>query len=223
MALLEDLSGWYSRYCSSRRDLALRTYPPDDRPIDVEDLVKATYSYKFRSGKLGADNGIGFDRTELILYLDSPQVDIRHRIYANQSVEYIEMLAARRRARVSAFTVPSDPKVTTPTLAAPRNEKRPAPRLTLPAKADAWAKAIEATYEAIALEAGKTPKSHEVWLRMHHKPPDNYPVTLTKDRGLPAIALPGERPLTREGFNKRWRRYTNAITPQGRTTSDKSG
>ena len=29
--------------------------------------------------------------------------------------------------------------------------------------------------------------------------------------------------LTRDGFNKRWRRYTSAINPQTRTTSDKSG
>lgn len=220
MALLVELSGWYSRQYDG-----LREFPHARRePIPTsKELLLSAYHNKYSMQRNVYDSQVGFDRTELILYLDSPRVDIPHRIYANQPTEYLEMLTARRRARASAFIVPSELEPRTPTPQAPRNEKRTAPRLALPVKADAWAKAIEATYDAISREVGKTPKSHEVWVRMHHKPPENYPVTLTKDRGLPAIALPGERPLTREGFNKRWRRYTTAITPQVRTTSDKSG
>lgn len=220
MALLEDLSGWFARHSQ-----AVRAFPHlrrEEEPTPKE-VLDSAYRVKNHLPRKVYEGQVGFDRTELILYLDSPQVDIRHRIYADQPIEYIEMLAARRRARASAFTVLSDLKATTSTPQAPKNEKRTAPRLILPVKADAWAKAIEATYDAIALEVEKTPKSHEVWLRMQHKPPDNYPVTITKDRGLPAIALPGERPLTRDGFNKRWRRYTNAIKSQARTTSDNSG
>lgn len=219
MTLLEDLSGWYSRYCTHH----VRPRPRDAESVDIDALVKGAYSYKFKSGKLGADGSIGFDRSELVRYLDSPQVDIRHTIRAGQTPEYIDMLHARRRAGVPEFTAPREQAVIAVPIKRTLDAKRPVPRLTLPANADAWAKAIEATYDAIAREVGNTPKSHEVWVRMHHKPPDNYPVTITKDRGLPAIALPGERPLTRDGFNKRWRRYTSAINPQARTTSDKSG
>ena len=204
MALLEDLSGWYGRY-RNRQD-ALRPRWHAEETLDIEERVKFAYTCKFRSGKLGADDGIGFDRAELIRYLDSPQVDILHRIHAGQTTEYLEMVEARR-ARASVSTASSYPKGVIPPLEAPTNEKRTAPRLALPAKADAWAKAIEATYETMALEEGKTPPALQVWLRMNHKPPDNYPITVIKDRGLPAIALPGERPLTRDGFKKRWRRY----------------
>ena len=220
MALLVELSGWYGRQYDG-----LRAFPHARRePMPTtKELRISAYHNKYSMRRNVYDSQVGFDRTELILYLDSPRVDIPHRISADQTIEYIEMLAARRRARPSAFTVPRDQKPSPPTPQAPRNEKRTVPQLTLPAKSDAWAKAIEATYDAIAREVGNTPKSHEVWVRMHHKPPDNYPVTITKDRGLPAIALPGERPLTRDGFNKRWRRYTSAINPQARTTSDKSG
>jgi hypothetical protein len=80
----------------------------------------------------------------------------------------------------------------------------------VPDKSDTWAKAIKATHEILIQETGTAPSGAEVWLRLNHKPPARYPVTTTRDRGLPAIALPGEKPLTRDGFNKRWRRYTPA-------------
>jgi hypothetical protein len=87
-------------------------------------------------------------------------------------------------------------------------KERAAPRLVLPANADTWAKAIEATYEAMIQETNAVPLGLEVWLRMNHKPPANYPIAVTKDHGLAAIALPGEKLLTRDGFMKRWSRYT---------------
>ncbi len=91
-----------------------------------------------------------------------------------------------------------------------RAEKRTAPKLALPDKSDPWAKAIEATYEILAQETGATPSGTEVWLRMNDKPPTNYPIRATKDHGLAAIAMPGEKTLTRDGFLKRWGRYTGA-------------
>ena len=91
-----------------------------------------------------------------------------------------------------------------------RAEKPTAPKLALPDKSDTWAKAIEATYEIMVLETGTAPSGAEVWLRMNDRPPANYPIKVTKDHGLAAIAMPGEKLRTRDGFQKRWSRYTGA-------------
>jgi len=207
MAVLEEVSGWFSRHHQSTGSFGVKR---DREALDMDALVKSTYFTKFRSGKLGREHAVGFDRTELIRYLDSPRVDMPHRIYGGQTLEYIKQLEARRRGPVldavpvGGATSPKSPVDT------PSTEKRIAPRLALPEKADTWAKAIEATYETMVKEAGAAPGGQEVWLRLNHQPPANYPVTAAKDHGLPAIALTGEKPLTRDGFNKRWRRYTNA-------------
>ncbi len=91
-----------------------------------------------------------------------------------------------------------------------RDEERAAPKLTLPKKADTWAKAMEATYEIMVQETGGAPSTAEVWLRMNSRPPANYPIKVTTDHGLAAIGMSGEKPLTREGFMHRWRRYMAA-------------
>ena len=91
-----------------------------------------------------------------------------------------------------------------------QTEERAASKLILPDKCDTWAKAIEATYEIMTQETGCTPSGTEVWLRMNDKPPTNYPIKVTKEHGLAAIAMPGEKLLTRDGFIKRWSRYTGA-------------
>lgn len=217
LLILEELSGWFSRYWHTYHFFAQRRDDPDFE----RELSRSRLQSMFKTRKPGCEDQIGFDRDQLIDYLDSPEVDMRHCIH----LPIMALLARdeRRLKRTGEREHPVDTPSPKPTSEAAPVAPREVPRLTLPTNADAWSKAIEATYDAIALEAGNTPKSHEVWLRMQHKPPDNYPVTITKDRGLPAIALPGERPLTRDGFNKRWRRYTNAIKSQARTTSDNSG
>ena len=95
-----------------------------------------------------------------------------------------------------------------PESAAPN--ERVSPKLILPDKSDIWAEAIAATYETMVLETGGTPSASEVWLRMNHKPPATYPIKETKEHGLAAIGLPGEKLLTRDAFTKRWKRYTAA-------------
>jgi hypothetical protein len=95
IAILEDVAGWFSRHC--RTIDAFPNY--GDRQASTEDeLMRTVYSSKFKSGKLGRDSDVGFDRTELILYLDTPQVDIPHWIVGGQTVEYIRQLEARRRS-----------------------------------------------------------------------------------------------------------------------------
>jgi hypothetical protein len=92
----------------------------------------------------------------------------------------------------------------------PQTKERTAPKLNLPDKRDDWVAAIEATYEIIVQETGTTPGDKEVWLRMNSNPPINYPITKTLDRGLAAITMAGAKPITREAFVRRWKRYAAA-------------
>lgn len=82
--------------------------------------------------------------------------------------------------------------------------------LRLPQKPDVWAHAICATYEDMLGDTSQHPNKAEVWLRMSAQPPTNYPITVTKDRGLDALKMPGEKPLTQNAFAKRWKRYQAA-------------
>lgn len=203
LLILEELSGWFSRYWDYRAFLE-RTV----NPVPVRELSRCYRVTMFRTRKPGCEYQIGFDREQLIYYLDSPAVDMPHRIYGNLSYEYIVQRDARRRNRAGDRERPIEPSQPTLPTQTAQEAAREVPHLTLPTNADAWARAIAATFDLLVRESSDVPSGIEVWLRMNDRPPTNYPITITKDHGLPAIALPGERPLTRDGFNKRWRRYT---------------
>jgi hypothetical protein len=202
LLILEELSGWFSRYSSYYHFLAQNR----DGPELEEELSRCRRDTKFRTRKPGCEHEIGFDRDQLIDYLDSPEVDMPHCI----RLPIMALLARdeRRLKRKGERERPDEPQNPKPAIEAAPVAAREAPRLTLPTNADAWARAIAATFDLLVRESGDLPSGLEVWLRMNDRPPSNYPITITKDHGLPAIALPGERPLTRDGFNKRWRRYT---------------
>jgi hypothetical protein len=204
LLILEELSGWLSRYWDAYHAFPYLT--EDQHP--EREWARWFRTSKFITRKFGCEDQIGFDREELIYYLDSPAVDMPHRIYGNLSYEYVVQLDARRRNRAGDREQPVEPSRPNPPIEIPQEAAREVPRLTLPTNADAWARAIAATFDLLVRESGDVPSGLEVWLRMNDRPPTNYPITITKDHGLAAIALPGERPLTRDGFNKRWRRYT---------------
>ena len=203
MKMIEYVAGWYKRQVKFHAEAA----PFWSREgIDAKQELASTAHYrKYPSGKLARAHSIGFERAALIGYLDDPRVGIAHRLRGSKvrsdAPSSLER-ASRRGASPIADGNAADNESAT--------KLRVAPKLRLPNKTDGWTKAIAATYEIMWRETGLTPSGLEVWLRMHHNPPANYPIEATRDRGLPAIAMPGQKLLTRDGFFKRWRRYTSA-------------
>lgn len=206
--LLEDISGWSSRFWKGYFAFPRITYDyATETPTELQ-IARVFSQSKFVKQVHGREHFVGFDRERLIYYLDSPEVDIPHRIRGDLPYEYIMARDARQRSRADTAQRTPAPPSADPASESPKEAVRDVPRLALPANADAWAKAIAATFDLLVSETGTAPTGTELWLRMNDRPPPNYPITATRDYGLPAIALPGERPLTREGFAKRWRRYT---------------
>ena len=207
MELLVALAGDF------RRAIGYDNFPPSlelthrrfaDTPI--ENMVSGR---KYRNPFKSIGREFGFDRYQLVGFLNDPRVGIDHYIEGGVVVEQAKRpLPQHHQEHAGLRVIEGAPD------AAGRSEawteKRAAPKLALPDKADPWAKAIEATYEIMVLETGAAPSGTEVWLRMNDKPPPNYPIKATKDHGLAAIVMPGEKLLTRDGFLKRWSRYTAA-------------
>jgi hypothetical protein len=207
MGMLEYMAGWYKKHIEAHSDF-FAFYSRAGMDANAE-LSRYPHYRKYRRGALSRAFVIGFDRTDLIRFLDDARVGIAHRLRGGDdgSGQSVQPLPQQRHQDQEVLAVPGGLHNQLPA-GEPKTEARTAPRLTLPDKSDTWAKAIEATYELMVGENGGTPSGLEVWLRMNHKPPANYPIMVTKDRGLAAIAMPGEKLLTRDGFTKRWRRYT---------------
>jgi len=209
LEILVHLSGWFKRHLRFRaghRLLASRPYEESE----LEEIAKAAHHYKYRWGTLSRSYHMGFNRADLVRFLIDAHIEFSHRLGGDHA-------GARGAPTPTQLTGPHPRVPVAPDESdgkAPAESVAPAagavPRLTLPAKSDTWAKVIEATYDLLVRETGAAPSGVQVWLRLNHEPPTTYPVSVTKDRGLPAIVLPGDKPLTRDGFNKRWQRYTTA-------------
>jgi hypothetical protein len=165
--------------------------------------------WKYRRLSKSPATLIGFDRYQLVGFLNDPRVGIDHHIRGGVFVEPVKQpIPQHHQEQEDTRVIAGAPD--TGGKGEARAVKRTAPEIALPDKADPWAKAIEATYEIMVQETGTAPSGTEVWLRMNDQPPPNYPIKATKDHGLAAIAMPGEKLLTRDGFLKRWSRYTDA-------------
>ena len=207
MEILEAMAGGFRRVIGD--DNSLPSLEITRRKYPIPPIEKMPHGKKYRNPFKSPGTEIGFDRFELVRFLNDPRIGIDHAVRGGVVVEQGERPLPRHHQEQEGMRVIEGAPETAGNDEA-RAEKRTAPKLALPDKSDTWAKAIEATYEMMRQETGGTPGSAEVWLRMNDKPPANYPIKVTKDHGLMAIAMPGEKPLTREGFMKRWRRYTAA-------------
>ena len=163
---------------------------------------------KYRNLLQSPATEIGFDRYQLVGFLNDPRVGLEHYIDGVVVEQVKQPLPQRHQEQEDTRVIAGAPDAAGRREA--RTDKRTAPKLALPDKSDTWAKAIEATYEIMVLETGTAPSGAEIWVRMNHTPPPNYPMKITRDHGLAAIELPGEKLLTRDGFVKRWGRYTGA-------------
>jgi len=191
------------------RDNSLPSLEITRRKFPITPPDKMVQGRKYRSTFNSIGTEIGFDRYELVSFLNDPRVGIDHEVDGGVVVDQgTRPLPQRHQEQEGLRVIEGAPETAGrgPTGA----EKRTAPKLALPEKSDTWAKAVEVTYEIMVLETGTAPSGAEVWLRMNDRPPANYPIKVTKDHGLAAIAMPGEKLLTRDGFLKRWGRYTGA-------------
>jgi hypothetical protein len=205
MEILMALAGGFRRAIGD--DNSLPSLEITRRKYPIPPIEKIVHGKKYRNPFKSLGTEIGFDRYELVCFLNDPRVGIDHAVRGGVVVEQGERpLPQHHQEQVGMRVIEGAPD--TAGRGEARAEKRTAPKLALPDKSDTWAKAIEASYEIMVLETGTAPSGTEVWLRMNHTPPPNYPMKVTKDHGLAAIAMPGEKLLTRDGFMKRWRRYT---------------
>ena len=207
MELLVAMSGDYLRAIGQDNSVPSLELTRRKFPSPPMGIIPHGRKYRHFLKSPGAE--LGFDRYQLVGFLNDPRVGLDHYVRGGVIVEEVKRPLPQHHqkqedTRVIAGAPDSGEKVEA------RAVKRTAPELALPDKADPWAKAIEATYEIMVLETGAAPSGTEVWLRMNDKPPPNYPMKITKDHGLAAIAMPGEKLLTRDGFLKRWSRYTDA-------------
>ena len=207
MEILQAMAGGFRRAIGD--DNSLPTLDITKRKFPVPPLEKMPHGKRYRNPFKPPGTELGFDRFELVRFLNDPRVGIDHAVFGGAIVEQGERPLPQHHQEQEGMRVIEGVPDTAGRGEA-RVEKRTAPKLALPDKSDTWAKAIEVTYEIMVLETGTAPSGTEVWLRMNDKPPANYPIKVTKDHGLAAIAMPGEKLLTREGFMKRWGRYTAA-------------
>ena len=200
MKILVAMAGDFRRAIG--HDNSSRSLESQSRKNPIPPIEKMPHGKKFRNLFKSPGTAIGFDRHELVCFLNDPRVGIDHAVRGGVFVEQGEGPLPQHHQEQEGMRVIEGAPDTTGR-GATRADKRTAPKLALPEKSDTWAKAIEATYEIMVLETGTAPSGAEVWLRMNDRPPANYPIKVTKDHGLAAIAMPGEKLLTRDGFLKR--------------------
>lgn len=207
MEILVALAGGFRSAIG--HDNSLPSLEITSRKYPIPPIEKMVQGKKYRNPFRSPGTEIGFDRYELVCFLNDPRVGIDHAVRGGVVVEQGERPLPQHHQEQEGMRVIEGAPDTAGRREA-RAEKRIATKLALPDKSDTWAKAIEATYEIMVLETGTAPSGTEVWVRMNHTPPPNYPMNITKDHGLAAIELPGEKLLTRDGFLKRWGRYKGA-------------
>ena len=207
MEMLEAWAGGFRRAIGA--DISVRSLEITRRKFPDPPLEKRPHGRRYRNPFKSIGTALGFDRYEVVSFLNDPRVGLDHDIEGGVVVEQAKRpLPQCHQDQEGLRVIAGAPDATGRREA--RTDKRTAPKLVLPDKSDTWAKAIEATYEIMIQETGTAPSGAEVWVRMNHTPPPNYPMKITRDHGLAAIELPGEKPLTRDGFVKRWGRYTGA-------------
>lgn len=82
------------------------------------------------------------------------------------------------------------------------------PILNEPSRKDAWFAVIKDMATCFYNEHDKIPNTAQAWGRLCERPPAGYEITTGKDKGEECLNMPGEKPLSRSAFNKRWSSYT---------------
>lgn len=80
------------------------------------------------------------------------------------------------------------------------------------AKKDDWFYVIRDTARAFETEHGFTPSHSQLWARLVSTPPEEYGITYDSDSDR--LSFPGAKPMDRENFNKRFKRYFSSGNPQ---------
>ncbi|QGT78497.1 hypothetical protein GM160_06060 [Guyparkeria halophila] len=86
--------------------------------------------------------------------------------------------------------------------------------LVEPARSDDWAKCIIDAAREYRNQNGTWPKDYQLWAMLRGDPPQRFGVERCSDRGEDALSLAGEKPLDREAFGKRYRRYFRPVSDQ---------
>lgn len=84
--------------------------------------------------------------------------------------------------------------------------------LKLPSRQDAWVDVISDMATAFYAEFSKLPNESQAWGQLWKNPPAGYVITTGKDKGEDCLNMPGEKPLSKSGFSKRWKSYTDNNT-----------
>lgn len=76
-----------------------------------------------------------------------------------------------------------------------------------PKRKDSWFDAIEEATLTLLEQLGKLPNEAQVWGQLSTNPPHGYEITPGTDKGEDCLHMPGENPLPRGGFSRRWKRW----------------
>jgi hypothetical protein len=80
--------------------------------------------------------------------------------------------------------------------------------LNVPQKTDAWFCAIDDMTRVFHSQNGKRPNEFQAWAQLTTNAPCGYAIEPGTDRGEDCLNMPGEKPLGRGAFSKRWKNYT---------------
>lgn len=80
--------------------------------------------------------------------------------------------------------------------------------LNNPKRMDDWFEAIDDMTKDFYREYGKVPNQAQAWGRLCTATPDGYEIKVTKRDREEYLEMRGSKPLSKEAFNKRWKKYT---------------
>lgn len=90
------------------------------------------------------------------------------------------------------------------------NETEYSGLLKTPKRINEWFKVIYDMTRSFMDEYKIMPNEAQAWAQLYMKPPAGYEITAGKDKGgEDCLTMPGERPLSKSAFSKRWANYTN--------------
>lgn len=81
-----------------------------------------------------------------------------------------------------------------------------------PSRQDGWFEVINDAATNFYKEFGKLPNEYQLWGQLNTNPPRGYVITSGKDKGEDCLNMPGEKPLARKAFSKRWCNYTSTTS-----------
>jgi len=80
--------------------------------------------------------------------------------------------------------------------------------LNIPGKVDAWFRAIDDMTRNFQIQSSVIPNETQAWVSLMTAPPPGYEITTGMDKGEDCLLMPGEKPLSKSAFSKRWKKYS---------------